>query len=58
MEVCLTCRSNHMFVRENLRVSDTRLPNPGGGTLALRTKLFKPTDPAYPCLVYAKGYET
>jgi len=47
-----------MFVRENLRVSDTRLPNPGGGTLALRTKLFKPTDPAYPCLVYAKGYET
>jgi len=25
--------------------------NSGGGTLALRTRLFKPIDPAYPCLV-------
>jgi len=35
-------------------VLDAGFSNPGEGTLALRTKLFKPTRPAYPCLVYAK----
>jgi len=27
----------------------------GGGTLALRTTLFKLTKVAYPCMVYAKN---
>ena len=57
MEICLTCRSNYMSVKVNLRLLDTRFPNPGGGTLTLRTRLFKPTDHAYPCMVYAKGQE-
>jgi len=43
-----------MFVRENLRVLDVRFSNPGGGTIALKTRLFKPTKPTYPCLIYAK----
>ena len=39
-------------------MSDTWFFNLGGGTFALRTRLFKPIVPAYPCLVYAKGQET
>jgi len=46
-----------MSVRENLLVLEAGFPNPGGGTLTLRTRLFKPIDHAT-CLVYAKGQET
>jgi len=47
-----------MYVRYNLRVSNVGFPNPGGRTLALRTKLFKPTEHAYSCLVHAKEHDT
>jgi len=39
-------------------VLDAGCPHPGGGTLALRTRFFKPTKAAYPYMVYAKHYET
>ena len=61
MEVGLTCRLNHMSVILNLRVSNVGFPNPSGGILPLRTRLFKPIHPAYPYLLYAirvKGQET
>jgi len=58
MEVSLSCRSNHMFMRVNQRVLDIGFLNAGGGSIALRTRLFKSTKPAYPCQVYAKGQET
>jgi len=54
MEVHFTCKSNLVCESYNLRVLDIGFSNSGGGTLALRIRLFKPTKPAYPCLVYVK----
>jgi len=39
-------------------VSDARFLNQSGRTYALRTRLFTPIEPAYPCLVYAKEHDT
>jgi len=50
-----------MFVLYNLKVSDAYAKehdNAGGRTLALRTRLFTPIEPAYPCLAYAKEHDT
>ena len=38
-------------------MSDAGYPHQGGGTLALRIRLFKQTEIVYPCLVYVNHWE-